>query len=235
MPRALGYVATSATTEAAVNGTTYNEPSVAAALSIKSASANDTAAGTGVRTVKVTYYTLASDGTILGPFTYTATLNGTTAVQIDAATAIRLIDKIEAITVGSGGVAAGAISIYPSTDGTGTAIAAIASGDLRTFLAHAYVPSGRRLSVCDLQVDSGEATTVQTRFTLKKLAYGVTGAAELPLTAALAAQGLAGTRSLGPVPAPLAVVAGPARVALYVTPGAATGTTQRAEFGYYYT
>jgi hypothetical protein len=186
-----------------------------------------------VRTIKVTYYTLDASGNILGPFTYTATLNGTTAVQIDAANAIRLIDKVEALTVGSGGVAAGAISLFPSTDGTGTAIVALAAGDRRTYIGHAYVPTGRRLFVDDIQVESGEVATVQTQFNLRSTSYPLANVADKALTATLAAQGLVGTRSLGP-PTPLAVVQGPARVQLYATPGNTASASVRAEFGYHY-
>lgn len=235
MPRAFGSVATAATSEAAVNDSTYNEPSAATALSIKSASVNDAAAGTGVRTVQVRYFLLDASGNITGPFTYTATLNGTTAVAIDATNAIRLIDSITALTVGSGGVAAGDISIYPSADGTGTPICALKTGARRTNLGHAYVPSGSRLNVTDVQVESGEASTVQTQFSLRAITYPIANVADRVLTNALGAQGFAGTRSLGNGSGlPLAIVAGPARVQLYTTPGAVTGTTQRAEFGYYY-
>jgi len=48
-----------------------------------------------------------------------------------------------------------------------------------------------------------------------------------------AAQGLAGTRSLGPG-TPIAVVQGPARVQLYATPGNTASASVRAEFGYHY-
>lgn len=231
MPRALGYVATSATTEVAVNSAAYNEQSSNGQRSIKSASANDAAAGTGVRTVKLTYFSIIS-GVVEGPFTETLTLNGTTAVPT-VATNIGLVDKIEALTVGSGGVAAGAISLFTANDGTGTAIAAIAAGDRRTYLGQTYVPSGRRLTVTDIAVVSGEAATFQTRFNLRALYYGVANAAEQSLTSALASRGLNGTQQLGPPGGPIAIVQGPARVRLYVTPGDTTGTTQRGEFGYY--
>lgn len=228
MGRAFGYLATSATTEAAVNATTYTEPTSGAQRSIKSASANDAAAGTGARTVKLTYYALDASGNIAGPYSEVLTLNGTTAVPT-VNTNIALIDKLEILTAGSGGIGAGAISLYTDNAGAAAVITSIAAGDRRTFLAHAYVPTGRRLTVTDVQVASGEAATVQTGFALRALPYGVTGAIEQVLTEALAALGLGGTRSL----VSAAIVAGPARVQLYVTPGAATGTTQKAEFGYY--
>lgn len=229
--RAFGYIATAATTEAAVNGTTYTEPTVGAQRSVKSGSANDTAAGTGVRSVRIVYYTLAADGTIAGPFSEIVVLNGVTAVPT-VATNICLIDRVEAVTVGSGGVAAGIITLATDNAGTG-AICTIAAGERRTYLAHAYVPNGRRLNITDVTLDSGEAVTVETRFDLRALAYGVANAAEAPITNGLRAQGLSGAWQILGQGAPLAVVSGPARVQLYATPGAITGTTQRGDFGYY--
>jgi hypothetical protein len=234
MPREFGYVATSATTEVAINATTYNEPSTATGFSVKSSSANDTAAGTGAHTVKIKYYVLDANSNITGPFYYTVTLNGVTAVQIDATSLIRLFDCAQVLTVGSGGKSAGIISFYPSTDGTGTATASIAAGDFRTYLGHAYVPNGSRLNVIDIVAASGEASTVQTQFNLRALSYPSANVQERVLTAALAAQGLSGSKQLNPMGQPLAVIPGPARLQLYVTPGASAGTTQRAEFGFYY-
>lgn len=231
MPRAFGYIATSATTEVAVNGTTYTEQAANAQRALKSSSANDTAAGTGARTVRVTYYALAADGTITGPFTETVILNGATAVAM-VATNVALIDKIEVLTVGAGGVPAGNILLTVAADGTGGTIASIAAGELRTYLAHAYVPSGRRLHLLDVILDSGEAATVESAFTVKALPYPSANQAEMPVTDKLRALGLQGARKLDNEGRALAVIAGPARVQLYVAPGAATATTQRGEFGY---
>lgn len=230
MPRAIGYASTSAITEVPLAGTTINEQASGAQRSIKSASANDAAAGTGVRTVRVWYYTLSAAGVITGPFSEVLTLNGTTAVPTIAAN-IALVDRIEALTVGGGGVAAGAISLFTANDGTGTAIAAIAAGDTRTFLAQVYVPSGRRCFINEVAVASGEATTVATNYRFKALQYGVAGAIEQVLPGAVAAGGLGGSR--GVTAGALAVVAGPARVRLYVTPGAVGAAVTKGEFSYY--
>lgn len=234
MGQAFGYVnaALTAGTEVACNATTYTEPTSGAQRSVKSASANDAAAGTGARTVKLTYYTLDALGNIAGPYSEVLTLNGTTAVPTVGLN-IALIDRIEVLTAGSGGVPAGAISLYTDNAGAAAVITSIAAGDRRTFLAHAYVPTGRRITVTDIEVLSGEVVTVQTVFGLRSLTYGVAGAAEQAITNALSAQGLNGTRTFGGAPA----VAGPARLQLYCTPGATAGgaTLLKGQFGYYLT
>lgn len=238
MPRALGSVATAATTEAAVNSTVYTEPTNGAQRALVSASANDAAAGTGARTVRIHYYTLAADGTIAGPFTETVTLNGTTPVPT-VATNIALIDRMVVLTAGSAGTAVpvGVVSLTVNNDGSGGTIASIGTTERRTFLTHAYVPSGRRCNITDIIVTSGEASTVQTRFSIRQVPYGVASgdAIERDLTAALAVQGLTGIKQELPGGQPLAVVAGPARIQMYTIPGAATSVRQRAEFGFYYT
>lgn len=77
--------------------------SAAGAVSVVSASANDAAAGTGARTIRVTgldasYFEVSE----------TVTLNGTTPVSLTA-TMLR-INRVEVLTAGSGEVNAGAIT-----------------------------------------------------------------------------------------------------------------------------
>lgn len=230
MGRALGYVNASLTagTEVAVNGTAYVEQTSGAQRSIKSANAADTAAGTGARTVRLTYFTLDASGNISGPFSEVLTLNGTTAVPTVGAN-IALIDRLEVLTAGSSGVPAGALTLYTDNAGAGSAIAIVAAGDRRTYLGHAYVPTGRVLTITDVAIESGEVTTVQTLLNLRALAYGNAASIEQALTAALAVQGLNGTRVTN---SPLRV-AGPARVQLYATPGNTATANVRGEFGYY--
>jgi hypothetical protein len=102
-----------------MRATTYTEPTSAAQRSLASASANDAAAGTGGRTVKITYY----DGAGAGPLTETVTLNGTSAVNT-VATNIQFIEKMEVVTVGSLGANAAAITLYGSTGGGGGVVEA---------------------------------------------------------------------------------------------------------------
>jgi len=86
------------------NGAVYVPPIAGVQPSIASSSINDTAAGTGIRTVDVHYL----DGS-LTPKVEAITLNGVTLVPM-VATDVRWIQKLHARTVGSGGGAAGNIT-----------------------------------------------------------------------------------------------------------------------------
>lgn len=117
----------------------YNPPPSAAQRSIGSTSANDTAAGTGARQVKITYF----DGSLNGPYEETVTLNGTTAVDT-VATDIRFIEQMEVVSVGSTGFNEGLIALQNGTGGAGPTRATIVVGYANTFWAHHYVPTGKR-------------------------------------------------------------------------------------------
>jgi len=223
--RILGSVATAATTRVPVYDKTYNEPTSGAQRSIKSASANDAAAGSGARTVKITYYALAA-GVITGPFTETLTLNGVTAVPT-VATNIALIERIDVLTAGSGGVAAGDISLYAAADGTGTVIAILASGGVRTYLGHHYVPTNGQCVVHDLAATGGDTGVALVELDVKQ--YAATAQVELPV------EGLDGVTSAMArqvdFPGNSLRVIGPCRVRALVTPSSANQTT-RVSFGY---
>lgn len=131
-----------ANTFVAVRQTTYVEQTTNAQRSIVSTSANDSAAGTGARQVRITY--LTATGT--GPFTETVTLNGLTAVNT-VATDICFIERMDVISVGSNSSNVGTINLYTTTGGGGTIFAAIGTGaiatgvgDNQTLYAHHYVP-----------------------------------------------------------------------------------------------
>ncbi len=225
MPRAIGQVATSATTEVPVNATTYTEQTSGAQRALKSGSANDAAAGTGARTVRIWYYTLANDGTIAGPFTETVTLNGTSAVAT-VATNIALVEKLEVLTAGSGGVAAGTISLTANSDGTGATIASIATGAVRTFLAIHYVASKRLCRIRDLEAIGGDPAVALVQ--LKATPYPL--AVEQPVSGPF---GTTSTLPRGPhFENNDVVVAGPARIRAMVTPGNGNAQTTYASFGY---
>jgi hypothetical protein len=209
-----GSVATSSGSEAAVENTTYTEQTSGAQRSLASSSASDAAAGTGIRTVQVRYFTLASDGTITGPFYETVTLNGATAVAM-VATNVALVDSVIALTAGSGGVAAGTITLYTDALGLGSAIATIAVGDRQTRYAHTYVPSGRRAAVSVVSVTNDDLNAVAT---VRSLDYSNAHAAERGLFQ----DGVGFFSLLQPI-----VVAGPARVRAYVTPSSAAAQTTR--------
>jgi hypothetical protein len=119
-----GDITTSALTRVLVKRTAYTEQTTNAQRSIASASTNDTAAGTGARTVKIEYL----DQTGAGPFTETVTLNGTTYVNT-VATNICFIEQITVLTAGSTGSNVGILTLKAATGGGGTTIGTIAAGD----------------------------------------------------------------------------------------------------------
>lgn len=160
-----------------MRATPYTEPAAAAQRSIASASANDTAAGTGARSVRITYF----DGAGNGPLTETVTLNGTTPVNT-VATNIRFIESMVVLTVGTGGTNAGVITLYGSTGGAGGTVGTIGTGnivtgqgDLRTLWCHHYSPINTKVefSTVVASIQSGGSGT-NARFFLR---------VSLPLTA----------------------------------------------------
>lgn len=98
-------VSTTASTLWAGGATSYVQLTAGAAMEAVSASANDAAAGTGARTIKV--WGLDSTYT---PFVETITMNGTTPVPL-VNTSVIAINKTEVVTAGSGLVNAGKIDI----------------------------------------------------------------------------------------------------------------------------
>lgn len=147
-----GYFPTSLTTFNTVRATPYTPQGTDAQRSVSSTSANDTSAGTGARTLRITYYNAACQG----PFTTDIALNGTTPVNT-AATDIALIERIEVITVGSVGGNVGTIQLWTTTGGGGSVWASIAAGDNQTYWAHHYVATGKRCFITELDA-SGKPT-----------------------------------------------------------------------------
>lgn len=149
--RAQGYTSTNATTAKAIRATTYTPQGADARRSINSTSANDTAAGTGARTVTINYLTAAF---VLK--SETIALNGTTAVNT-VATDIAYIESIVVASVGSGGGNAGTVQVWTGLAGAGSVWGSIAVGDNQTFWAHHYVPAGMTCFVAQM---AGGATVV---------------------------------------------------------------------------
>ncbi len=119
---------------------------------VVSADANDTAAGTGARTVAV----IVAIGGVISVINLT--LNGVTAVQGIAA------DDVLAVCVtsaGSGGVAAGEISVQVTA--AGAVVAAIDAGKVASDDLVFRAPAGRSVIV-DVDVS---ASTVATRISLE--------------------------------------------------------------------
>jgi hypothetical protein len=158
-----------ASTLNALRATVYTEPTAGAQRSMRSANVNDTSAGTGARTVAITWY----NDTGAGPFVETITLNGTTWVNT-VATNMQYIEKMEVVTVGSGGANAGIITLNTGTAGAGTAIGSIgvgtvlaATGDNRTFWCHHYIATGytAQYAVISVGIQSGGSGTNGIFFT----------------------------------------------------------------------
>jgi hypothetical protein len=180
-----------------MRATAYTEPTAAAQRSIASASVNDTAAGTGARTVRLVYF----DGTGAGPFTEDLTLNGTTPVNT-VATNIRFIENIFVITVGSGLTNAGVITLYGAIAGGGGVVGTIGTGnivtglgDLRTLWAHHYSPINTKVefSTVVASIQSGGSGTYG-RFFLRISLPLTANSADVPIGDVILAQGFV-TRS----------------------------------------
>ena len=103
-------------------------------MSFVSSSANDAAAGTGLRTLVMSYIeqtTLAAKSEII-------TMNGLTPV-LSVATNIRFINSLTMLTAGSGGTNAGAITV---TNG-GLTYGKIDAGNNVQFSSYRMVPAGK--------------------------------------------------------------------------------------------
>jgi hypothetical protein len=224
---AFGDVTLAAIAQAVVRRTAYTEQTSNAQRSIASANANDTSAGTGARTVKITY--LTSTGT--GPFTETVTLNGTTYVNT-VATNICYIEQIEVMTAGSGGTNAGILTLKAATAGGGATIGTINAGDRQTFWAHHYVPTGKEANVTGISV-SHNGTTVGSGgvFVVKALTLNAANAVEIQLSDFVRLYGQSSTFArayTSPVK-----FSGPARLLLYVTPETSSSTVYRGAIDFF--
>jgi hypothetical protein len=222
-----GDITTAALTRTLVRRTTYTEQTTNGQRSIASASANDTAAGTGARTIKITYL----DQTGAGPFTETLTLNGTTGVNT-VATNICFIEQIEVLTAGSGGNNAGIITLYSAINKGGVIIGTINVTDNQTFWCHHYVPIGK---ICNITgISSGHnGTTVGSGalFTLNVKPINVSNSVETQVSDFVRLYGQTSTFART-YPSPIKVT-GPARIQTYVTPETASSTIYRCAFDFF--
>lgn len=218
-----GEVVLAATTVAPIRKTTYTEPAANAQRSIASASANDSSAGTGARQVRIIYYTTAG----VGPLTETITMNGTTAVNT-VATDIRFIEKLEVISVGSGGVNAGIVTLYGSTGAGGGTVWSIAATDNRTFGAHHYVATGQKCNVTGLLIGIKGADTTSGFLRAKDPTVATSPENQISDTIRAPSSGQS-FRSYG---TPI-VVTGPARITVFVAPDSTSSRTYYGSFDFY--
>lgn len=149
--RSFGYVANTGVNYLPILATPYSpaSPGVGAQRSISSTSALDTAAGTGARSVMITYLT-----TTFVVKTETVALNGTTAVNT-VGTDLAYIESVAVVGAGSQLVNQGTITLFNAAAGAGGALASIAIGpkgvgDNQTFYAHHYVPAGKTCYIVNI-------------------------------------------------------------------------------------
>jgi len=225
MPRTMGLATTAAVTEVQLGNTTVTEVTTLAQRSVKSSSANDAAAGTGARTIRVHFFKYTG-GVMTGPFSEDVTLNGTTAVAMGSG-GLTFVERIEVLTAGSGGVPAGNISVFPASDGTGTAIAILEAGANQTSLGQHYVPNGKICEVFDLEGFGGNATAALVQLKGYRYAEGLEQVLVSPLACTSALPRQLEMKVPGTVR-----IAGPARVRMTVTPGNITSQVTRASFGW---
>jgi hypothetical protein len=221
---ALGKITTASTSQAAIRQTTFTEQSSNAQRSVSSSSASDASAGTGARTIKITYY----DASFVGPFTVTLTMNGTTTVNTGV-TNICFVEKIEVLTVGSTGSNVGTISLFGATAGGGGTIGTIAATDNRTFWAHHYIPSGKNCYITQMHGANSDGTN-GTLYVLKAKSLNA-NSAEAEISGINDGGGQV-NQGVTTYQTPI-FVAGPARVVLYGTPDSSGSITNRGYFSYY--
>lgn len=132
-------------------------------LTINSSSANDDGSpvGTGARTLRIVGLDTNSDN-----LTETITMNGTTDVNVT--TAFLRVNYAEVMTVGSGGVAAGNITIFNA--GKTVTLGYIPAGYNNTLQAIYTVPADRTLMISDIFF--GE---LESKDTTIKIKYRITG------------------------------------------------------------
>lgn len=222
-----GDVATAALTEVVVRRTTYTEQSTNAQRSIASANANDTAGGTGARTVIITYF----DQTGAGPYTELITLNGTTGVNT-VNTNVCFIEKIVVDTVGSSGSNTGIITLYSSINKGGVAIGTIGATDNQTYWAHHYVPLGKTINVTGISA-SHNGTTVGSGavFRMFSTPVPIANKPNIQVSDSVRLYGQSSTFSRvyqSPIK-----ISGPARLEMRCTPESASSITYRASFDYF--
>lgn len=216
-----GDISLSAITTAVVRRTAYTEQAANFTGSIISSSAADAAAGTGARTVRIVYY----DVNGVGPFVETVALNGLTSVPLVASDKC-FIERVFVHTAGSGGVAAGTLTLRNNAVAT---VWTIAAGDNQTFGAHHYVAAGKTAYVLDLyHNNTGTAAATGSSLTLRSTPIGIANAAERLVVDTINVGGGA-SGVVRPYPSQVPV-AGPAKIFAYVTTLSGSTFTYRASF-----
>ena len=125
-------------------------------LSIVSTSASDTSAGTGIRTLSLSY--VDSSWALQ---TEDITMNGTSEVNT-VATTIRYVLSIQAKTVGSAGAAVGNITLIDASDNV---LSKISIGSNISLTAFYVVPANYSLYISSFTSNANKPTTVRLQTT----------------------------------------------------------------------
>jgi len=219
-----GEVASGGPNTVAIRKTAYNEPTAEAQRSIASSSANDTSAGTGARTVRITYL----DSSLTGKKTEDIALNGTTGVNTSNSD-IHYIEKVEVLTAGSNESNVGTITLYGSTNKTGGIVGTIAAGDNLTFWAHHYIDSDKTFFLVSLVGGIGIKEPGLMYGKVKKL--DITDSVHKIVTSKVVlAAPTAGSSFASTFGTPAAIITGPATFTLFID--ASASETYYAGFSY---
>lgn len=172
---AYGHRATSATTAVelveanTIVGMNFATAAATASFKVKSTSANDTSAGTGVRTVNIVWF--GTDGL---RYVSSATMNGTSDVTVDVSPSAIGVQEVYSTSCGTGLVAAGTITV--KNTGNTTTMGQIATGATRTVSAATFCQAGKTLYLASYVIAS-RAVACQFRFnwTTWTISSGSTG------------------------------------------------------------
>lgn len=167
---AWGHVATSATTTVKIveaNSTMGMFFAASAATStfvVTSSSANDTAAGTGVRTIAIVY--IGRDGM---RYRTTATMNGVANVTVNLAVPAVGVEQVYETSAGSTGAAAGTITV--KNTGSVTTMGQIAAGNTNVVTTEQLIQTNKTLYLCGIRAS---AQTTAARIAVNYYSYDYT-------------------------------------------------------------
>lgn len=208
-----GYTTSSGSTLTAMRATAYTQQTSNAQRSLVSSSTDDDVAGTGDKTIQITYY----DQDMNGPYIEVVDMAGTVAVNT-ASTNICYVEKLEVETVGSQLSNVGTITLKAATAGGGATIGTIAAGDGVTYWAHHYVPVGKIMYLVSLMgtIKGMDTGALEVRRTIptdsSKPEVSVTPKLRIP----------PGTSNTFNFPVPI-MITGPAQAVMYGRSDASSG------------
>lgn len=210
-----------------VRRTAYTEPGSNAVRSFSSSIDSDSAAGTGARTIQISFMN-AAYGAIQSEV---LTLNGTTCVAT-VSNEIAYIEDLQTLTGGSGGTNAGVITLFNNNTCGGGTIGTIGIGDGQAFWAHHYIALGKVANVTGISV-SHNGTTVGSGgvFIMRSKQLTVANSREIQVSDFVRLYGQSSTFARS-YTSPLKVN-GPARLDLFVTPETATSTVYRGSIDFF--